>query len=264
MNLPVLPGEEAYQLAAEAEQILKASPDDPKHPGYPKGAPDRRGGQFRSKTALVGEEAEKVVEKRLQNLVIRRTFRAGLRRILTARAALRAGAELVSNVDPFGPAEIGDALAIEQMGEIAAETAEIKVESEAALDFVKKGPWDLEDLYAGKKPENFDTFAAFKKISEVERNDVEKRYGDAKPGYEYHHIVEQGANGRTFSLRELNSTENIVEIPRLIHEEINSELATFKAGPEIRQSLRQSLTGKSFEQQRLEGIELMRRMGIIK
>ena len=33
-----------------AAPVEKASPDDPKHPGWPKGAPDGRGGQFRPKT----------------------------------------------------------------------------------------------------------------------------------------------------------------------------------------------------------------------
>ena len=34
-----------------AAPVEKASPDDPKHPGWPKGDPDGRGGQFRPKTA---------------------------------------------------------------------------------------------------------------------------------------------------------------------------------------------------------------------
>ncbi|RBP18408.1 hypothetical protein DFR50_101356 [Roseiarcus fermentans] len=38
----------ARGIAAPAE---KASPDDPKHPGWPKGEPNGRGGQFRPKTA---------------------------------------------------------------------------------------------------------------------------------------------------------------------------------------------------------------------
>ncbi len=33
-----------------ASPVEKASPDDPKHPGWPKGEPDGRGGQFRPKT----------------------------------------------------------------------------------------------------------------------------------------------------------------------------------------------------------------------
>jgi hypothetical protein len=129
---------------------------------------------------------------------------------------------------------------------------------------VKKGPWDLEDLYASKKPESFDSFDEFKKISDVGYDDLEKVFGKAKPGYEYHHIVEQGANGRTFSTRELNSTTNIVEIPKTVHQILTSESASTAEYDGVRQTLRSSLNGKSFAEQQREGIELMRRVGIIK
>ena len=36
-------------LVAAALELEKASPDDPKHPGWPKGAPDSQGGEFRPK-----------------------------------------------------------------------------------------------------------------------------------------------------------------------------------------------------------------------
>ena len=263
MGLPVLPDEEAFQRAIEAEDIWKASPDDPMHPGYPKGAPDGRGGQFRPKAALAGEEAEKLVEKRLQRLVMRRALRTGLRRIVTVRAAARLGGEALSNLVP-GVDVVGDALLAEQTAEMLAEGAEIRQEADAALEFVKKGPWDLKKLRVSEKAESFDTFGQFKKRSDSEYSDLEKRFGGAKPGYEYHHLAEQGANGRALSAKELNSTENIVQIPKLIHEEINSELATVRNYNGIRQSLRSSLNGKSFAEHQHEGIELMRRMGIIK
>jgi hypothetical protein len=34
-------------LHAAAQDLEKASPDDPKHPGWPAGAPDSQGGKFR-------------------------------------------------------------------------------------------------------------------------------------------------------------------------------------------------------------------------
>ncbi|MCW2319253.1 hypothetical protein M2322_004822 [Rhodoblastus acidophilus] len=49
MDLPPLTEEQA-QRAALAEKLFKASPDDPKHPGWPKGTEGGRGGQFRPKT----------------------------------------------------------------------------------------------------------------------------------------------------------------------------------------------------------------------
>ncbi|HMK89079.1 MAG TPA: RNase A-like domain-containing protein [Methylocystis sp.] len=38
--------------------LLKASPDDPEHPGYPAGAPDGKGGQFRPKSESAVDLAE--------------------------------------------------------------------------------------------------------------------------------------------------------------------------------------------------------------
>jgi hypothetical protein len=263
MNLPVLPDQDAFERAVEAEDLLKASPDDPLHPGYPKGEPNGRGGQYRPKGALAGEVAEHAVEKRLQRLIARRAFRTTLRRVITPRAVLRAGAELLSNADPIGPAEVGDALAVEQAAEIAAQIKEVGQEAEAALDFVKQGPRELEDLYASKKPDAFDSFDAFKKTDDADAADLEKQFGEAGDGYDYHHIVEQAANGRRLTLRELNSTTNIIKIPRLLHEEINVEYATKRDINGVYQSLRQSLQGKSFEEQREAGIAVLRKLGII-
>jgi hypothetical protein len=40
---------EAVDLLIKTNEIQKASPDDPKHPGFPAGTPGGRGGQFRPK-----------------------------------------------------------------------------------------------------------------------------------------------------------------------------------------------------------------------
>jgi hypothetical protein len=264
LNLPSLPDEAALRRAAEAEDLLKASPDDPIHPGYPQGDPYGRGGQFRPKGAGIGEEAAKAVEKRLQRLIARRAFRAGLRKILTGKAALRAGGELLSNVAPFGPAEVGDALAVEQGAEILAQAKEVGEDAEVALEFVKKGPYDLEDLYVSKEPEGFDSFAAFKKVDEADSADLEKRFGSPEPGYEYHHLAEQSANGRALPPRELNSTTNIIKIPKLLHEEINAEYSMMRDINGVRQSLRQSLNGKNFEELRAVGVDTIRRLGLLR
>jgi hypothetical protein len=263
MDLPVLPDAEALQRAIEAEDLLKASPDDPKHPGYPKGAPDGRGGQFRPKGALVGEEAERAVEQRLIRQIARRAFRAGLRRILTWRAVLRFGGELASNVDPIGPAEVGDAMMVEQAVEVLAELAGNDKEAKAAIEFVKHGPWDLEDLLVDKTPRSFNTFDALKK-TEHDPDDLEKFYGEAGDGFEYHHLAEQGANGRALPPQELNSSRNVIRIPKLVHEEVTAEFVKTRDVSGGRQSLRAALSGRDFETHREAGIQLLREMGIIK
>ncbi len=48
-------------LQSEKLALQKASPDDPKHPGWPAGTPDGRGGQFRPKDGDGGERAEESV-----------------------------------------------------------------------------------------------------------------------------------------------------------------------------------------------------------
>ena len=48
LRLPVLSDAEAAR-AQNAVAMLKASVDDPKHPGWPKGTTDSLGGKFRPK-----------------------------------------------------------------------------------------------------------------------------------------------------------------------------------------------------------------------
>ena len=90
--------------------------------------------------------------------------------------------------------------------------------------------------------------------------DLAKFYGPAGDGYEYHHIAEQSAEG-DIPASDLNSTGNIVRIPKLLHEEINSEYAKTEYGK--RTSIREELTGKSFEERQAKGLEVMRDIGII-
>ena len=65
----------------------KASPDDPKHPGWPAGTEGGRGGQFRPKDA--SELTQKV-----KSLIARRALRMGL------LAGLRVGLESLANLLP--------------------------------------------------------------------------------------------------------------------------------------------------------------------
>ena len=90
--------------------------------------------------------------------------------------------------------------------------------------------------------------------------DLAKFYGPAGDGYEYHHIAEQSAEG-DIPASDLNSTGNIVRIPKLLHEEINSEYAKTEYGK--RTSIREELTGKSCEERQAKGLEVMRDIGII-
>src|ERR1700733_4103762 len=52
LRLPALSEDEATR-ARDAVAMAKAAVDDPKHPGWPKGTPEGKGGQFRPKNADV-------------------------------------------------------------------------------------------------------------------------------------------------------------------------------------------------------------------
>ena len=101
--------------AASADNLLKADPNDPKHPGYPKGAPDGRGGQFRPKdgagaapgrrggqvgaedesaasspTVQASEMVERDVGRAAGREAVRKAAKVAIARFLEMRAARRA------------------------------------------------------------------------------------------------------------------------------------------------------------------------------
>ncbi len=252
LQLPYLDAEQAQRAAAAS--LLKAAPDDPDHPGWPAGSPGGRGGQFRPKQDVVaGEAAKKAAEARLKSLILRRSIRAALRQLLSGQRLFRLFGEAISNVIPVLDV-IGDAALVADLTIMAHEFVSLKTDVDAANEFAKKGPQRLEDLRVSAKDESFSSFDAFKKI------DLVKRFGPAGDGYEYHHIVEQGADG-DFPEGELNSTRNIVRIPKLLHEEISSEYGKTERDTGV--ALRRSLKGKSFDEQFERGVKQMQEIGII-
>ncbi len=256
LRLPVLSEEEASR-AESAEAMLKASPDDPKHPGWPKDTPGGLGGKFRPKDGQLSEEAKEMVGRRVRRLLLRRRIRVALRRLLNWRRLLRLGGETVSNTVP-GLDVVGDAAMAVDIANMAEDIAKLRSETEIAEDFASKGPYTLEQLRVSPNDEEFPTFDAFKKI-----DDLGKRFGPAGDGYEYHHIVEQNAEGN-IPATELNSTRNIIRIPKLLHEEINSEYSRIPENAAERTSLRGSLQDALFEKRWEEGLKAMRRVGFLK
>ena len=241
--------------SGEAHALLKASPDDPDHPGYPKDTPDGKGGQFRPKDGGEGSDSSER-SRRLQKLAARRSVRSIVIRILTARRLVRLALLGLAEFVP-GLEAVDTVLLLKDIADI---TAEFLAEDKAvgiALDFVKGEPHAFEELVASREIESFSSFDAFKKM------DLEKRFGPAGEGYDYHHIVEQGANRGLIPAEQINSTTNIIRIPRLLHEEINAiysgpaELGT--SGPSVRDTLR----GKSYEAQYDYGLRTFRKIGIL-
>lgn len=261
LRLPALSAEEGVR-ADQAVTMLKASPSDPKHPGWPKGTPEGLGGKFRPKTGELAEEATELVERRVRRLVLRRAIRVAMRRLLNWRRLLRLGGEAASNAVP-GLDVAGDAAMAVDLVQMAEDVTELRSEAQVAEKFADGGPYTLEQLRARTYPddlqqdEEFSSFRAFKKI------DLIKRFGPPPDGYEYHHIVEQSAEG-DIPVTEINSTRNIVAIPKLVHEEINSEYSRIPDDVPDGTSLRDSLQGASFEKRWQEGLEAMRRVGFLK
>lgn len=255
MRLPYLDEAQALR-AARAEALRKAAADDPAHPGWPAGTSGGKGGQFRPKEAteqsIKGALKEKT-EEELREHFNRVLIREALRRILTPGRVLRLVGETAANAIPFVNVAADVALAAD-IASVAADFVELKREADAALDFIKKAPYDLEDLRASKEDKEFSSFEALKKI------DLVKFYGPAGDGYQYHHIVEQNAKG-DIPIEMINSTRNVIRIPKLLHEEITGEYA--RRDPDTKVILRDELKGKPFETQRTEGLGILREMGIV-
>ncbi|MDR3463891.1 MAG: hypothetical protein P4L76_16405, partial [Beijerinckiaceae bacterium] len=243
--------------------LRKAAVDDEKHPGWPKDTPDDKGGQFRPKFSSIASEAgkdaaeasKKLVVKKTKKLLARRAIRTLLKSLLSWRRISRVGAEVGSNAIP-GLDVIGDAALIEDIAEAASEFEELTLESEKAVDFINQGPHTLDELRAVPDDLSFSSFEGFKKT------DIEKFAGPAGDGYEWHHIVEQGANGETLATSDLQSTRNIVRIPKALHEIITSEYAS--VDNEVGMTFRKSLSGKSFEEQTELGLNRLKKLGILK
>jgi hypothetical protein len=232
--------------------LRKASPDDPVHPGYPAGDPDGRGGKFMPKDkspAGLANAAQKL--KRLKAL---REFRAALQVALVA----------VTTVPLEGVPGVNVAVSVRaalELGAIAVELGNDEIEINRAIEFVEKGPYTLDQLQVSGNGDTFSSFDDFKKTSFIEA--MLKAYGAAGPGKEWHHIVEQGGDNATnFSPEQLHSTKNIMPLPDPVHDLVTAEYA--KEYDHSGVSVREWLSGQSFEDQWNEGIKILRRLGIVK
>ena len=232
--------------------MAKASPDDPKHPGWPADTPDGKGGQFRPKDGTTSEWTEAKVKR----LAARRSLRSILRRVLTIKRAARLATEVLGDAIP-GLDAVSGAATLLDAAKLGADLAEDAVNTEAAIAFAEKGPQALEDLQVSQRAEGFDSYSAFNKI------DLEKRFGPAGDGYEYHHIVEQGPNASSLPADQLQSTSNIVRVPRLVHEEISGYYTKTQEIEGRMTSLREFLRGKSFSEQYKYGVDALRDVGVI-
>jgi len=242
------------RLALLEALLEKAAVDDPAHPGYPAGAPDGKGGQFRPKDS--SEAAKETTEQKIKRLDVRRKVR------ILSIAALQAAGTVALNAVPG----VGEAADIEELASIAQTAIELGNEASsvnAAMNFVKNGPYDEADLRASPEDEEFSSFDAFKKLSPAIEV-VFKRFGSAGRGNDWHHIVEQGGvNAKNIPPELLHSTQNVWKIPELLHEAVNGEYSK-KSKDDPSKTVREWLQTKSFQEQYDYGIKTLKDLGIIK
>ncbi|HML06641.1 MAG TPA: hypothetical protein VK430_00735 [Xanthobacteraceae bacterium] len=261
LRIPDLPNEDARR-EMEAEDILlksanwdpahKASPDDPKHPGWPAGTEGGRGGKFRPK-----DGSEAVVAQEIKDRIVRIALRRALR--TAALAVLRVVSEGATNIIPFlGFA--ADVAMLVDMARTIAEFAKLAIDAAAALDFVEKGPHSFEDLQVSSSEyEEFSSYDRFLKIGLSLQ--MAKRFGSAGEGRQYHHIVTQGGENEALPPEQLHNTENIINLPTLLHEAVNGKYSERKDGTNMTNY--QWLQTQPYDVQRMEGLKILRDLNIL-
>ena len=92
---------------------------------------------------------------------------------------------------------------------------------------------------------------------------LDKRFGVAGDGYQYHHIVTQGgANGNNIPPEQLQNTDNIIRLPTLLHEALNAEyLKPAPDDPNV--TFYVWLQRQPYEVQYEEGLEILRTLHIL-
>jgi hypothetical protein len=236
------------------DEIRKASPDDPKHPGWPAGTEGGRGGQFRPKDGSEAVIAQDVID-RIRRIKARRALRT------EALAVLRLAAELLVDAVP-GIGFAADAATLINMANTIAELKKLKIDADAAIEFVKHGPYSLEKLQVSSNYEEFSSYGDFIKDAAYLALLV-KRFGSAGSGNQYHHIVTQGgANGTKIPPELLQNTDNVIPLPTLLHEAVNGQYSRFDDAKGM--TIYQWLQTQPYDVQREEGLKILRELHILK
>jgi hypothetical protein len=240
------------EASAIENAIGKASPEDPKHPGWPKGTPDSKGGQFRPKTdAEIGAG----MKARLIRLAARRALRMG------ALKLLHLVPEAAANVAPILDVAADAAMALE-IADTVAQFWKLTTDVTAAFDFANQGPRGLADLQVSGNYEQFSSYGDFVKL-ESAQDTATKRFGAAGDGYQYNHIVTQGGtNADNIPAEQLQNTDNIVRLPTLLHETVNGEYSSIKEGTSMTEY--GWLQTQPYDVQREEGLKILRDLSILK
>ena len=235
------------------DEIRKASPDDPKHPGWPAGTEGGRGGQFRPKDGSEAVTAQDVIE-RIRRIKARRALRT------EALAVLRLAAELMADAVP-GIGLAADAATLIDMANTIAELKKLKIDADAAIEFVKHGPYSLEELQVSSDYEEFSSYGDFIKDAAYIAL-VVKRFGGAGSGNQYHHIVTQGGANTKIPAEQLQNTYNVIPLPTLLHEAVNADYSS--RWKDTTMTKYEWLQTQPYDVQREEGLKILRELHILK
>jgi hypothetical protein len=235
------------------DEVRKASPDDPKHPGWPAGTEGGRGGRFRPKDGSEAVTAQAVIE-RIQRIKARRALRT------EALAVLRLAAELMADAVP-GIGLAADAATLIDMASTIAELKKLKIDADAAIEFVKHGPYSLEELQVSSNYEDFSSYGDFIKDAAYIALIV-KRFGGAGGGNQYHHIVTQGGANTKIPQEQLQNTDNVIPLPTLLHEAVNAVYSS--RWKKTNMTRYEWLQTQPYDVQREEGLKILRELHILK
>jgi hypothetical protein len=242
------------RLALVEATLEKAGVDDPVRPGWPAGTPGSRGGQFRPKDDSA--EAKERTEADLKRLEARAKFR------IMAITLLKFIATLPQNWIPGGE-EATDVENLINFGQAAIETGNLEREVTATVEFVKGGPYTLNDLRMSDEDQGFSSMYGFEKISPAVAT-LLKVFGSAPSGEEYHHIVEQGGkNEQNIPAEQLHSTQNVIPLPRMLHEMVSAEYSKLY-DEKSRVTVRQWLQTQPYDVQWKYGVDTLKKLGIVK
>jgi hypothetical protein len=236
--------------------------DEIEHPRWPRGHGDQSG-EFKDKDGAANSALPVPEQPSIDSVVEAHIFK-DLEKKLTKKAAralirarLIAGLRILAGVAADAVPLAGEAFDAYEIAQTVADFHDLKILTDIAMDYAKLGPHPLDSLRVSLADEGFSSPEAFVK------DFWEKRFGPAGDGYDYHHIVwKGGANGVNIPPELLHSTENMIRMPRLLHEVITDEYRQPYETTGL--TLRQWLDKQPYEIQRAKGIEVMRNLGIIK
>ena len=214
-------------------------------------AAERQASRAAIRTAV--EDAAVSAEKAEIRVAARRAFREA------ALDALKsAGKKLaLSEIPIIG--ELADLATVYDVYRFAKQFIELRADIRAATRFVDEGAHKLADLRVSQESQGFNNYDAFLKVGYVLPNDLEKRFGPAGDGMEYHHIIEQ-SSGASKAVTE--TTDNIVRIPTILHQAINAVYAK-PAEESGNLSLREWLKTQPDDIRRMWGLKVLRDLHLI-